>query len=76
MKITNSELIKRGEKELIDAITADLDWTAIEEIFRKEHRLGIDEDVEYRKGGIVVHNNQVAYESHNHHQRWWPEEGP
>ena len=62
MKITDSEVIKSGEKELVDAVTADLDWGAIEEIFRKEHRLGIEEDVEYRKGDIVVHNNQVAYE--------------
>lgn len=62
MKITDSEVIKSGEKELIDALTADLDWGAIEEIFRKEHRLGIEEDVEYRKGDIVVYNNQVAYE--------------
>ena len=62
MKITDSEVIKSGEKELIDALTADLDWGAIEEIFRKEHRLGIEEDVEYRKGDIVVYNNHVAYE--------------
>ena len=62
MKITDSEVIKSGEKELIDALTADLDWGAIEEIFRKEHRLGIEEDVEYRKGDIVIHDNQVAYE--------------
>jgi len=61
MKLTDSEVIKDGEKELIDAVTADLDWGAIEEIFRKEHRLGIEEDVEYKKGDIVVYDNQVAY---------------
>ena len=61
MKITNSDVIKSGENELIDAITADMDWGAIEEIFRKEHKLNIEEDVEYKKGDIVVHNNQVAY---------------
>jgi len=62
MKITNSDIIKRGEKDLIDAVTADLDWGALEEIFGKEHKLGIEEDVEYKKGDIVVHDNQVAYE--------------
>lgn len=61
MKLTDSEVIKDGEKELIDAVTADLDWGAIEEVFRKEHRLGIEEDVEYKKGDIVVYDNQVAY---------------
>ena len=61
MKITNSEVIKNGEQELIDGITGDLDWGAIEEIFRRDHKLGIEEDVGYKKGDIVVHNNQVAY---------------
>ena len=61
MKITDTEIIRSGERELIDAITADLDWGAVEDIFREQHNLGIDEDVQYRRGDIVVHNNQVAY---------------
>ncbi|MBN1850470.1 MAG: hypothetical protein JW932_18020 [Deltaproteobacteria bacterium] len=61
MKITNADVIKTGEQELIDAITADLDWGVIEEIFRKEHKLGIEEEIEYKKGDIVAYNNQVAY---------------
>ena len=61
MKITNSEVIRSGEQELIDAISGDLDWGIIEGIFREEHNLGIGEDVEYKRGDIVVHNNQVAY---------------
>ena len=61
MKITDSEIIKNGEQELIDAITADLDWGAIEEVFLKEHNLGIEEDIEYKKGDIVAVNNQIAY---------------
>ena len=61
MRITDSEVIKSGEQDLIDAITGDLDWGAIEEIFRRDHKLGIGEDVEYTTGDIVVYNNQVAY---------------
>jgi hypothetical protein len=61
MKITNSEVIKSGEKDLIDSITADLDWGAIENIFLTEHNLGIDEDIEYKRGDIIAFNNQVAY---------------
>lgn len=61
MKITDHDVIKTSEQELIDAITADLDWGAIEEIIRKEHNLDIEEDVEYQKGDIVVYNDQVAY---------------
>jgi hypothetical protein len=61
MKITNAEVIKSGEKDLIDSITADLDWRAIEDIFLTEHNLGIDEDIEYKKGDIIAYENQVAY---------------
>lgn len=61
MKITNADVIKSGEKDLIDSITADLDWGAIENIFLTEHNLGIDEDIEYKKGDIISYNNQVAY---------------
>jgi hypothetical protein len=61
MKITNAEVIKNGEKDLIDSITADLDWGAIEEIFLTEHNLGIDEDIEYKSGDIVAHESHVAY---------------
>ncbi len=62
MQITSADIIKSGEQDLIDAITADLDWGAIENIFREQHNLGIDEDVEYKKGDIIVHNNQIAYQ--------------
>ena len=39
MKITDGEVITNGERELIDAITADLDWGAIEKIFKEKHRI-------------------------------------
>lgn len=61
MKITNAEVIKNGEQELIDAITADLDWGAIEDIFLQEHDLGIEEDIEYKNGDIISLNGQIAY---------------
>ena len=54
MKVTHDEVIKKGEQDLIDAITADLDWETIEEIFKKEHKLNIEENVEYRNGDILT----------------------
>ncbi len=61
MKITDSEIIKTGERELIDTIIGDLDWGAIEKIFKEKHHLRIQDDVEYRQGDIVVHDDAVAY---------------
>ena len=62
MQITDEEIIQKGENELIDAISAEIDWDKIEEIFRKEHKLSIDDDVEYKRGDIVIHNDQIAYQ--------------
>jgi hypothetical protein len=61
VKVTDSDVIQMGEKELIDAITGDLDWEAIEKIFKNKYHLGFQEDIEYKNGDIVVHNNQIAY---------------
>lgn len=61
MKVTDSDVIQMGEKELIDAITGDLDWETIEKAFKDKYHLGFQEDIEYKNGDIVVHNNQIAY---------------
>jgi len=62
MKITDPEIIKSGENELIDAITADMDWGEVGKVFGDKHNLDIDDDVEYKNGDIIVHNNQIAYQ--------------
>ncbi len=61
MKISDPDLIKSSEQELLDGIIGDLDWSTIENIFRKKHNLEIEDDVEYKQGDIVVHKNKVAY---------------
>lgn len=61
MKITSVDVIKNGERDLMDAITADLDWSAVERIFKERHNLSLEEDIEYKRGDIVVHDEQVAY---------------
>lgn len=61
MKIMESDAIRIGEKELMDAIIGDMNWAAIEKLFMEKHHLKIRDDVEYQRGDIVVHQNQVAY---------------
>lgn len=61
MKVTDSDVIKSGEKELIDTITGDLDWGVIEQKFQEKHKLSLRDDVDYKQGDIVIHNEQVAY---------------
>ncbi|MGD8542884.1 MAG: hypothetical protein PVI39_11385 [Desulfobacteraceae bacterium] len=61
MKITNSEIIRSGEKELIDAITGDLDWRVIERIVEDQHHLSLRDDVDYKSGDLVIFENRIAY---------------
>jgi len=61
VKVTKTEIIKSGEQELIDTIIGDLDWETIEDIVKNRHRLKIQDDIDYRQGDLIVHNNQVAY---------------
>ena len=53
--------IRDCEQDLIDTITGDLNWDIIEKILREKHHLELQEDIEYRRGDIVVYNNQIAY---------------
>jgi len=61
MRITDSESITNGERDLINAITGDLDRGNIEEIFKDKFNLGMRDHLEYKQGDIVVHDNQIAY---------------
>lgn len=58
MKITDPKIIRTGERELLEAVKADLDWGAIGEIVKQ--RINIS-SVDSTKGEIVVHENQVAF---------------
>ncbi len=61
MKITNQKAIKESEKEFIDLINAELDWEAIENLLYEKHNFTLREEVEYKKGDLIVHDGSVAY---------------
>jgi hypothetical protein len=61
VKITDSDIIRNSERELMDSITAELDWGAIEQVFKDKHDLSLHDDIETQKGDLVVHDGQIAY---------------
>ncbi len=61
MKLTNPEAIQENEKDFIDTINAELDWEAIEKMLLEKHKFTLQEEIEYKEGDLVVHNNQIAY---------------
>lgn len=58
MKITDPDIIKNGEKDLIDAVKEDIDLDAVNEILKE--RL-VASGLLAKGGEIVVHNNKIAF---------------
>jgi len=58
MKITDPDVIKNGEKDLIDAVKDDLDLIAVKEILQKKLKAAA---LSSTGGEIVVHNNEIAF---------------
>jgi len=62
VKITNSDLIKNREKELLEVISGDLDRETIRQLLAAKYSMDLDSDsLVCRDGDLVVHENQVAY---------------
>ena len=64
MKITDEIIIRDSEKELISAVVKNIDWRTVEKIIREKHGMGVTENIRYRQGDIVSHDDQVAYRIH------------
>jgi hypothetical protein len=61
IKLSDPEIIRKREMDLIDAIVGGLDWSALVSVFKERHRLKTVTGVESRNGDIVVSNGAVAY---------------
>jgi hypothetical protein len=61
LKLTNPESIQESEKEFIDTINAELDWDTIEQMLLDKHNFAVQDDIEYKDGNLIVHNNEIAY---------------
>ncbi|TWI64831.1 hypothetical protein LZ24_03099 [Desulfobotulus alkaliphilus] len=61
MKVSDTSVIESSERELMDTIIAELDWSAIEQLLRQKHKIGLQDDVHFREGDMVVHEGKVAY---------------
>jgi len=58
MKITDPDVIKNGEKDLIQAVKDDLDLDTIKKIMQNKINA---ESLSSKGGEIVVHNNEIAF---------------
>ncbi len=58
MKITDPDVIKNGEKDLIHAVKDDLDLDIVKKIMQNKMNA---ESISSKGGEIVVHNNEIAF---------------
>lgn len=58
MKITDPDVIKSGEKDLIDSVRDDLDLDAVKEVLKKRMAASA---LSASGGEIIVHDNQIAF---------------
>ena len=61
MKLTSPDNIAQSEKEFIDTINAELDWEAIEKLLLEKHQFTLQEEIDYKDGDLIVHNDAIAY---------------
>ncbi|WP_299977206.1 hypothetical protein [Desulfobacula sp.] len=58
MKITDPDIIKNGEKNLIEAVKDDIDPAVVKEVLKKKMAAAA---LSYKGGEIVVYNNKIAF---------------
>ena len=58
MKITDPDIIKNGEKDLIEAVTDDLDLDAVKEVLKKKMAATA---ISSKGGKIVVYHDEIAF---------------
>ena len=58
MKITDPQVIRQGEQDLIHSVQEDLDLNAVREILKERMSVAA---LSSKGGQIVVHNNEIAF---------------
>lgn len=58
MKITDPQVIRQGERDLIDSVQEDLDLDTVREILKERMSVAA---LSSKGGQIVVHDNQIAF---------------
>jgi hypothetical protein len=60
-RLMDADLIRRREKEIVNAIASPINKKQLSEIFEKENGLSIGEGAHFKDGQIISYNNKVVY---------------
>lgn len=61
MKLTEKDLILENESELMESLSAELDWDVVEKILREKFSIELHDDVAFSGGDMVIHDEELAY---------------
>jgi len=62
LKITDAEIIKTGETDLIEQIRDNLDWDAVKEAINTKYNIDMENGIQYKAGDLVVYQDDIAYQ--------------
>ena len=60
--LIRDEVFQKGERDLMDIVTASLDWDVIEKLLEQKYGLSLQDDIEFKEGKLTVKGDRIAYQ--------------
>ncbi len=59
---TGSDIMESAKREMVEKIRASIDMDRLREVFLEQYAVEVGDDIDYKSGDIVIHEDQVAVE--------------
>ncbi len=59
---TGSDIMENAKREMIEQVRASIDMDRLREVFLDQYSVEVGDDIDYKCGDIVIHDEQIAVE--------------
>ncbi len=59
---TGADIMENAKREMIEQIRASIDMDRLREVFLEQYSVEVGDDIDYKCGDIVVHDDRIAVE--------------
>ncbi|MCP4686739.1 MAG: hypothetical protein GY859_01740 [Desulfobacterales bacterium] len=59
---TGSDIMENAKREMVEKIRSSIDMDRLREVFLEQYAVEVGDDIDYKSGDIVIHDDQVAVE--------------
>ncbi len=59
---TGTDIMENAKGEMIEQIRASIDMDRLREVFLEQYSVEVGDDIDYKSGDIVIHDDQIAVE--------------